>query len=353
MKEEWRTIQEEGLHFYQISNLGRVRSLDREVPTHIVNRGRDMIVMAKRKGKVLSVQYDEGRPIVRLRTPEGKRLKRTVPLLVLLHFGPPCPGQLDQYTSGYKDGNTLNNSIDNLEWVPRAYLAAKIGHQGLGVPKEHLSTHKFIIVYVNNIAIKAYRTLRDLIQDFNLNELPGEAASITRCINENRPLYETFLFKELPEEAYNNIKKDIPEMNIKCLWAILSLERKGYSNNDIELNELRKENSKLRKENQSLKEDNIKLQNKQKQEIKKEYKQIKPKVRSSNEKVKEEKKRLVNDRTTNVKETTHQTIKTAETKAKSKLDDIKGPSISELKKIEEDQKREDFKKNLLKVLNNK
>ena len=38
MNEEWRTVPIEGCEDYEISNMGNVRLLPRDVPTRIVNR---------------------------------------------------------------------------------------------------------------------------------------------------------------------------------------------------------------------------------------------------------------------------------------------------------------------------
>ena len=127
MVEEWKTITEEGLSHYKVSNLGRVIREEHIADTHIVNRGRSMIVPAKRKELELKPQFEDKRPIVRLKRDDGSRCKKTLPLLVIQYFGEPCPGDISKYTVDYKDGDFHNNNIDNLIWVSRAIRASAIG----------------------------------------------------------------------------------------------------------------------------------------------------------------------------------------------------------------------------------
>lgn len=49
----------------------------------------------------------------------------TLHSLVMLHFGPPCPGP--EYEIVHKSENLMNNSIDNLEWKTHSE-ACKIRH---------------------------------------------------------------------------------------------------------------------------------------------------------------------------------------------------------------------------------
>lgn len=102
--EIWRDVVEyEG--FYKVSNLGRVKSLDR-----IVERGRSLLPV---KGKILIGHINpDGYHIVGL----CKNAKRTfvdVHRLVALAFikndnNKPCIDHID--------GNRLNNNIENLRW---------------------------------------------------------------------------------------------------------------------------------------------------------------------------------------------------------------------------------------------
>lgn len=100
--EEWRDIKGyEGL--YQVSNAGRVRSLDREV------KGKFL------KGKVLSCYSKHTYPVVALCNAEGKKCVR-VHRIVAEAF-------LENYYNlpevNHIDGNKNNNCVENLEWCTR------------------------------------------------------------------------------------------------------------------------------------------------------------------------------------------------------------------------------------------
>lgn len=109
LNEIWRPIKGyEGL--YEVSNLGRVRSLDRWC-SH--RRGKQL-----KKGKILlgGKDYDGYRLVLLYK--EGKRKTFKVHRLVAEAFIP-NPNNLPQVN--HKDENKLNNSVDNLEWCDAKY----------------------------------------------------------------------------------------------------------------------------------------------------------------------------------------------------------------------------------------
>lgn len=331
MEEIWKNLTEPGLEFYQISNLGHVRVEEREVPTHIVNHGRDMIVTAKRKARDLKVSLDSGRPIVRLRTYDGKRMKKTVPLLVLEYFGEPCPGEPQLFTAGYKDGDVMNNSINNLVWIPRASLASKIGKLGYGIPKEHLAKHKNILVFFNKILIRAYATTRDLMFEFNAVKMPGEYESILRCISEERPLYKYLYFVEVSDAEYKKALQGLQYVNLELIREFILNSNKKIEFKDNLLT-------------QKVKELQIQVKSltNELKDYKKQVKDLKEKLLEKDE---EKKKRLVNGSTTNVKRTKDKAIKTANTK-KSRLDDLDDSGFFKEQQELERQKKLEFISNL-------
>lgn len=102
MKEEWRYIKGyEGK--YQISNLGRVKSLGNNK-----NKKEKILSNTPRKdGYLMVCLYKNGK---------GKPF--TVHRLVALHFID-NPNNYEEVN--HKDENKQNNSIDNLEWCTREY----------------------------------------------------------------------------------------------------------------------------------------------------------------------------------------------------------------------------------------
>jgi hypothetical protein len=98
---EWRDIKGfEG--FYQVSNTGRVRSLDRHNGVRIF------------KGRELSPhKSSEGKPLVSLR---GLLIKRDIVVhqIVAQTFLPPTGSSR---TVRHIDGDGTNNHVNNLEWI--------------------------------------------------------------------------------------------------------------------------------------------------------------------------------------------------------------------------------------------
>lgn len=105
--EEWKDIPfRKGM--YQVSNLGRVRSLDREVYR---NGPHGRKIFLKRKGQILKqLKTPYGYLVVNL----GKGyLQKRVHRLVAICF---IPNPENKSTVNHKDGNKENNCVENLEW---------------------------------------------------------------------------------------------------------------------------------------------------------------------------------------------------------------------------------------------
>lgn len=114
MRELWKPIEGfEGL--YEVSNLGRVRSLDREVVREY--RSKNPIAI---KGKELKGDYTkEGYKVVTLYK-EGRRKRAVVNRLVATAFIPnPDPESKTQIN--HKDEIKDNNIATNLEWCTPKY----------------------------------------------------------------------------------------------------------------------------------------------------------------------------------------------------------------------------------------
>ena len=123
-KEEWKPINDfEG--FYEVSNFGRVRSLDRFVlcPNQY---GKD--AMYRRKGKVL--KFALHRDNYWLVTLHKNSTKKTflVHRLVASAFIP-NPDNLIEIN--HIDENKLNNHVSNLEWTTRMQNV----HHGTGIER--------------------------------------------------------------------------------------------------------------------------------------------------------------------------------------------------------------------------
>ena len=108
--ESWLDVKDyEGL--YQVSDLGRVRSVDRSV---LVNQSRYKSPrIIRRKGKVLKPGVDgKGYSVVGL-SKSGKPKTLTVHRLVCIAF---LPNPKLKPAVNHIDGNPSNNTLRNLEW---------------------------------------------------------------------------------------------------------------------------------------------------------------------------------------------------------------------------------------------
>ena len=92
--------------FYEVSDHGRVRSLD-HVKIDAMGRRRPFI------GKVLSPALTQGYPMVTLKVAGKNRSWRVHRLVAMAFLPPPQPGQTDVC---HNDGNRLNATLRNLRW---------------------------------------------------------------------------------------------------------------------------------------------------------------------------------------------------------------------------------------------
>lgn len=126
-KEIWKAIPGfEGL--YEVSNLGNVRRLD---GTYMIKD-----VEINHPGGPVSSFYDgQGYMKVQLRKPDRTTFKTGLHRLVALAFVPnPDPATKTQVN--HIDGDSLNNSVENLEWVSPSENSQHAGVGRRGVPQQ-------------------------------------------------------------------------------------------------------------------------------------------------------------------------------------------------------------------------
>jgi hypothetical protein len=109
--EIWKDIEGyEGI--YQVSNFGRVRSLDHEV-IKMSKHGKNTVFNIK--GRILKGTTNwAGYKMVNIRHIDGKFFPRMVHRLVAKAF---VPGYMEGLQVNHIDENKQNNRYDNLEWV--------------------------------------------------------------------------------------------------------------------------------------------------------------------------------------------------------------------------------------------
>jgi NUMOD4 motif/HNH endonuclease len=140
--EEWRSIP--GFPEYEVSNLGRVKSLSR-----ISRRKRNGFTTKEKllKGNIQTLEQRKRayrRVRVTLTDRDGKRHYEKVAHLVLMAFVGPKPAGM---WSLHGDGNSLNNTLDNLRWgTAKENRADSVRHETATRPprligENHPNTH--------------------------------------------------------------------------------------------------------------------------------------------------------------------------------------------------------------------
>ena len=119
MDEQWRTI--EGFEgYYEISNLGRIRSLDRVCNTHSSEAGRRI------KGQIMTpTDNGNGYLIVHLKQ-NGKRSSRYIHRLVAEAF---LEKRIGCNVVDHIDYNKKNNAVDNLQWCTQRENVQRSSHR--------------------------------------------------------------------------------------------------------------------------------------------------------------------------------------------------------------------------------
>ena len=138
MPEEWRDVVGfEG--FYQISNYGRVKSLDR-MQTVIWN-GKE--VLKPIKGRIIAQSKQNGGYMMANLSASSRRREMTIHRMVAMAFID-NPQHLKEVN--HKDGDKSNNAVWNLEWCDRSenlrHRARVLGQRGNAVSVRCVDTGK-------------------------------------------------------------------------------------------------------------------------------------------------------------------------------------------------------------------
>lgn len=182
MNEIWKDIKDyEGL--YQVSNLGRVKSLEKE---HKINNNKTYLL----KEKILKNMIDKnGYNYVHL-SKNNIQKRKAIHRLVMEAFIPninnlPC--------INHKDENKTNNCIDNLEWCSYSYnnnYGTKKEKQSLKI-KNNIKRSKKVIQYsLQKSIINEYPSLREAERQTNI-----KYTDILRCYKGKRKTAGGYIWK--------------------------------------------------------------------------------------------------------------------------------------------------------------
>lgn len=152
MTEEWKDIKGyEGL--YQVSNLGRVKSLDR-----YITKSNGVVQFKKGIIKTPKVNSDEYHTVTLSKNGRNKTIG--IHILVAQHFIPNPENKLEV---NHKDFDRKNNSVNNLEWCTHQENIKYSADNGrykmrnyIGICNPNYGNHKLSAFYKENpeIAIK-------------------------------------------------------------------------------------------------------------------------------------------------------------------------------------------------------
>lgn len=110
MTEIWKDIK--GYEGYQVSNLGRVRSLDRDILIQLPN---GKFYKSRKKGRLLTPSKDkDGYLQISINHSKHGKIHRLVAMAFL-------PNPNNYKCVNHKDENKQNNHADNLEWCTKKY----------------------------------------------------------------------------------------------------------------------------------------------------------------------------------------------------------------------------------------
>jgi glucan-binding YG repeat protein len=178
MLELWKDI--DGFKgFYKISNLGKVKSLSRQITV----KRNGSIHKRKLKGKMMHLkESDKGYMVIGLRKPREKRKWFMVHRIVADSFISKYHKNLDV---NHKDGIKTNNNSNNLEWVTSSENQIHAFKTGLQIPSrgENNGASKLKRKQVENI-IKMFdngETNAQVLKTYNIS-----AAQVSRIKSGSR-----------------------------------------------------------------------------------------------------------------------------------------------------------------------
>lgn len=179
MEEEWKPIKGyEGI--YEVSNMGRVKSLHRS------------------QGRILK-QYTQDNGYVKVNlSKNGTHNTKRVHRLVATAF---IPNPHNKPEVNHIDGNKENNNVDNLEWCTREYNVRHAFHNGL--MKKNTQQKKSVILY------KKYGEYKSITEAAKALSVTRRALS--RAINQNSSIHDfigviknTHMGHSIPTNIYND-----------------------------------------------------------------------------------------------------------------------------------------------------
>lgn len=199
MEEEWVPAHEfEG--YYEVSNLGNVRSIDRELI--IVDEKRGVSYVRKVKSMPISPSLDvDGYRSVALSIDGQSRSKR-VGRLVLESF---CPiDNMRELQCNHKDYNRQNDAIDNLEWT----TGIENTHYSTKVHKPVPGPVRGVTDLTNNISYPSVRAAAKAITSSNADVTVRDAISNKRLYKDRVLIFTDQITSDFDRDDYIKFVKE-------------------------------------------------------------------------------------------------------------------------------------------------
>lgn len=181
-KEVWKDIQDyEGL--YQVSNLGRVRSLGRPV-FNAIKHGNIW-----RKGKILKPIKTQNTGYYCVSLVKDKHLKRKSIHRLVAEAFIPNPNDLPQVN--HKDENKANNQVSNLEWCTSKYNNAFNGlNKRIALKNKNGKRSKAVGQYtLNGDKVKVWPSTHECAR------AGFDRANISKCCHGKKKNYRGYIWK--------------------------------------------------------------------------------------------------------------------------------------------------------------
>ena len=153
MEEVWKPVA--GSSYYEVSNLGRVRSLNR----YIYRTIKGTLCKYLKEGRLLSPNLINKYYSVTLISDDGLKKIIRVHRLVATAFLP-NPDNLPAIN--HKDENKLNNNVENLEWCTFKYNSNynNLGHRISEILRNHIGKSRPVLQYdLNDVFVKEYPSI--------------------------------------------------------------------------------------------------------------------------------------------------------------------------------------------------
>lgn len=191
MEEIWRDVPDfEG--YYEISNLGKVRTKARKVVRFFKYNYHTLPI----KAKILKIHIQRGYACVCMYK-DGKMYNKQLHRLLAKAF---IPNPNNYPIINHKDGNKLNNSLDNLEWCTYKHNCNEAYRLGLNyISEKHLkhirelglkSGKKVAQLDLNGNVVKIYNSSRQASLELGISQ-----GNISLCCNGKRRTTNGFKWK--------------------------------------------------------------------------------------------------------------------------------------------------------------